>query len=194
MATLVLTGHPIIGGGDLAGSALSLSEWLQDDWAILYSHPEDFVGCELELDRWVALARPAFTASRIRPLAVAKPGRPLDCGWVTELTGDARALRLYDPAARRPDSPDFSARRLQDDIESTAQRFVMIVDASLRRRKTYAYGARDRLPSPLDFVRWAGALRDTHVPQRPPAGVETEYSSAWPRKYWQGAFQAQSAA
>ncbi len=194
MATLVLTGHPIIGGGDLTGSALSLKEWLQDDWAILYSHPEDFVGCDLELDRWIALARPAFTASGIRPLAVARPRRPLDCGWVTELTGDARALRLYDPAARRPDSPDFSAQHLQDEIESTAQRFVMVIDAALRRRKTYAYEAKDRLPSPLDFVRWAGALRDRPVSQRSPAGPDTGYSSAWPRKSWQDLYQTQSAA
>jgi hypothetical protein len=194
MATLVLTGHPIIGGSDVVGSALSLSEWLKDDWAILYSHPDDFVRCELELDRWVALARPAFAASRIRPLAVAKPGRPLDCGWVTELTGDARALRLYDPAGRRPNSLDFRARLLQEDIESTAERFVMVVDASLRRRKTYAYGAQDRLPSPLDFVRWAGALRDTHVPQGPPADPDMGYSAGWSRKHWQGVFQGQSAA
>ncbi|MGB6452618.1 MAG: hypothetical protein WBE92_17855 [Steroidobacteraceae bacterium] len=194
MATLVLTGHPIIGGADLVGSALSLSEWLKGDWAVLYSHPDDFVRCEFELDRWVALARPAFAASRIRPLAVAKPRRPLDCGWVTELTGDARALRLYDPARRRPDSPDFFARRLQEDIESMAQRFVMVVDASLRRRKTYAYDAQDRLPSPLNFVRWAAALRDTPVPQGPPADPDTGYSATWPRKYWQGVFQGQSAA
>jgi hypothetical protein len=194
MATLVLTGHPIIGGTDLVGPASSLSEWLQDDWAILYSHPDDFVRCGIELDRWVALARPAFAASRVRPLAIAKPKRPLDCGWVTQLTGDARALRLYDPAEPRPASPDFRARLLQEDIESMAQRFVMVIDGSLRRRKTYAYGAPDRLPSPLDLARWAGALRSAHVPHEPPGDSRAGNPAAWPHPQWQGAFRDLSAA
>lgn len=196
MATLMLAGHPIIGSVDLIGASLSLNEWLEDDWAILFSHPDDFVRSELELDRWVALARPAFAASSIRPLALAKPGRPLDCGWVTQLAGDGRAVLLHDPAACYLHSASLHAQRLHEDIEGMDQRFVMVIDASLRRRKTYAYGAPERLPSPLDFVRWASGLRNADEPHEPPADFYAGYAAAAPRTPWQArdVFQRQSAA
>lgn len=202
MATLVLAGHPAIDNAGATGAA-SLSEWLQDDWAILFSHPDDFVRCELEWDRWIAVARSAFAAARARPLALARSNRPLDCGWVARLSGDASAVPLVGEACgvlaqasagRFIALPDFHAQRLQEDIEGTSERFVMIVDPSLRRRRTYAYGAPDSLPSPLDFLRWVRTLRDARAPHGPPADSHTAYPAAWPRRYWTGEFQGQSAA
>ncbi len=202
MATLVLAGHPALGSTDAAGAA-SLSEWLEDDWAILFSHPDDFVRCELESDRWVTVVQSAFAASGARPLALARPYRPLDCGWVSRVTGDMRVVPLgddarpatpRDPTRRWTDLTDFHAHRLQEDIEAMTERFVMIIDASLKRRRTYAYGAPESLPSPLDFLRWVRALRDTRVPQGPPADSRSGCAPAWPRKYWPEAFQSQSAA
>ncbi len=202
MATLVLAGHPALGSTDAAGAA-SLSEWLQDDWAILFSHPDDFVRCELESDRWVTVTQSAFAAARARPLALARPYRPLDCGWVSRVNGGARLVPLggdarlaprRGPAGRWIDLADFHAHRLQEDIEAMSERFVMIIDASLKRRRTYAYGAPEGLPSPLDFLRWVRALRDTRVPQGPPADSRLGYGPGGPRRYWPEAFQSQSAA
>ncbi len=181
MATLVLAGYPAFASVDVSG-AFSLSEWLQDDWAILFSHPDDFVSCELEWDRWVSVARSAFAASRARPLALARPGRPLDCGWISRLSGDGRALLLN------------AGWRLQEDIERMSDRFVMIVDASLRRRRTFAYGAADRLPSPLDFLGWVRALRETRVPRDLPADSRPGYLAVRPRRYGAEQFRGQSAA
>ncbi len=198
MATLVLTGHPII-GGDLIGTSLSLSEWLQDDWAILFSHPDDFIPSELELDRWVALARPAFAGACVRPLALARPRRPLDCGWITQLTGDARTVLLRDGSGGYFDAPDDLARRLRDAIAQMDQRFVMLIDGSLKRRKTYAYQTLEHLPSPLDFVRWASTLRNLPEPQEPPVDTHPGYLAQRPRRDWRdgrspGAFRSQSGA
>ncbi len=202
MATLVLAGHPIGGEADEIGAA-SLSEWLQEDWAVLFSHPDDFVRCELEWDRWVAVARSAFAAARARPLALARANRPLDGGWVARLSGDARAVPLIGEACaawsqaaagRRIALTDFHAHRLREDIEGTSERFVMIIDASLRRRRTYVYGAPDPLPSPLDFLHWVRALRDARAPHEPPADPRADYPAAWARRCWGREFQGQSAA
>ncbi len=202
MATLMLAGHPAGGNADSIG-ATSLSEWLQDDWAVLFSHPDDFVRCELEWDRWVTIAQSAFTAAHVRPLALATLEHPLDCGWVARLSGGACAVPLMREACiskpqtlagRHFDFTDFHARRLQEDIEGMGERFVMIIDASLRRRRTYAYVAANTLPSPLDFVRWVRTLRDARVPHEPPADSRTDSPPVWPRRYWAGEFQGQTAA
>ncbi len=194
MATLVLAGHPILGGTDAAGAA-SLREWLQDDWAILFSHPDDFVRCELEWDRWVAVVQSAFAAARARALALASPRRALDCGWISQLSGAGRVTLLpLSPVGRWIDPTDFHAHRLQEDIEALSGRFVMIIDPSLKRRRTYVYGALESLPSPLDFLRWVRALRDSRIPQGPPADSRSSHVPGWPRRYRPGEFRGQSAA
>ncbi len=160
MATLVIPGRSAAGCLEHASEAVSLRSWLDDSWTLLFSHPHDLVRCELESDRWLAIVSTALTASGIRPLALAQSGRRLDAGWVTQIAGDERAVLIEEPAdERHRDWLDLGARRLRDEILTMTQRFVMIVDPLLRIRRTYAYGAPEGLPSPLELVRWVGALR-----------------------------------
>jgi alkyl hydroperoxide reductase subunit AhpC len=160
MATLVLPGELRATGTHAASETVSLRSWLDEGWTLLFSHPDDFVRCELELDRWLEIVRGALAAAGVRPLAVAKPSGRLDAGWVTQITGDERAVLIDEPAQERyHDWLDLGARRLIDEILALTQRFVMVVDPMLCIRRTYAYGAPERLPSPLELVRWVGALR-----------------------------------
>lgn len=209
MATLVLAGQPCSGSAELDGTAGSLSEWLQDDWAILFSHPDDFVRCELEWDRWIMLARSTFAACRARPLALASIRRSLDRGWVTQLSGDARtvplsgdtrAVRLGSEArvslphrSARPwlDPTAIAARRLQGDIEGLSERFVMLIDSSLRRLKTYAYSALEGLPSPLDFLRWIRVLREARTQHELPSDFCAHGPPTWSCPYRPQAFAGQ---
>ncbi|HTX23993.1 MAG TPA: hypothetical protein VMD03_05005 [Steroidobacteraceae bacterium] len=159
MATLVVPGYRAAGGTEIAPGAVALRSWLDDDWTLLISHPDDFVRCELESDRWHAILRDALRADGVRPLALAKSTGRLDAGWVTQATGDERAVLIDEPAKRSRDWLDLGARRLLEAIVALRERFVMIVDPMLHIHRTYAYGAPERLPSPLELIRWVSVLR-----------------------------------
>ena len=187
MATLLLPRFEKFDSAPPTGGGASLRAWLNDGWALLFSHPDDFVRCEMEQDRWLTIAQRTFARHSIRPLALARPAQPLDAGWVTRVTGDAGIVLLEDAS----EFFGLHARRLREGIVAAGSRFVMIVDSMLVRRRTYCYNDLSRLPSPLDFVAWiktrgarngrtseqrmapcSAAVRD-HAPaaMRPPARI-----------------------
>jgi hypothetical protein len=137
----------------------SLRTWLCECWAIIFSHPEDFVPCDLEMDRWLVVVRHAFSEHGIRPLALASRALDLDRSWVARLSGDTCAVMLEDAVRQHSSAIDLQARILREDIASSGQRFVMIIDGALRKHRTFTYSARLDLPSPLEFLGWADALR-----------------------------------
>jgi hypothetical protein len=65
---------------------------------------------------------------------------------------------LFDVRGAGP--PDLQAYALREEILALGRRrFVMIVDDSLRNRRTFAYSALAEVASPLEFVGWAAAAR-----------------------------------
>lgn len=144
-----------------AADATSLRAWLADRWAILFSHPEDFAQEELEMDRWISIVSRSFSARGVAPLALAKAGHHSDGGWLgclAALGRESAAVLTLDPPL--PGAPaDFSAAALRAHIARSGPRFAVIIDASLRYRRTLSYRSRAGLPSPLDLIGWAVALR-----------------------------------
>jgi hypothetical protein len=180
MATLVLPELQTVPNPDLLAAGSSIRLWLKDDWAILFSHPNDFVSCDLELDRWLVILRRTFVDHGVRPIALAKSARQLDCGWVTQVSGDPSTVLLSDPV----ELVDLHARRLREAIGSMEQRFVMIIDAMLCRRETHSYSDLAHLPSPLDFVGRVKALRETPATDR--RAIDSRAATTWsarPRKH-----------
>ena len=128
-----------------------LRDWLQDDWAILFSHPIDFQYQGLENDRWLSILREEFGARGVRPLACKRAVAELDTGWASDLTGDRSLLRL--------ECVDVPSRTLREDILGMPSRFALIVDAQLRRRGVLKYSAGRSSISPLDLLASIDALR-----------------------------------
>jgi alkyl hydroperoxide reductase subunit AhpC len=145
-----------------AGASISLREWLDGRWAILFSHPDDFIHCELELDRWLDIVGNAFRHARIRPLALSRSTCPIDQGWVSQLSGDDCSVSLHERMNGRT-LLDFHSYRLRACLEGIDQRFAMIIDPAPRQRRTLIYGAAEKPASPLDLLRLACRIRSAEA-------------------------------
>jgi hypothetical protein len=165
MATLLLSELGAVDTIEQFGVPPSLRSWMAQDWVVLFSHPDDFVSHDLELDRWVTLAREAFARCGVRPLALAAGGQRPDAGWVTQVSGDSTTLVLLQPRWSRFQDPfQVNGRQLREDILAIrrgppACRVAAIIDPQLRRRWTYLYQDPSSLPSPLQIAHRAGELR-----------------------------------
>jgi hypothetical protein len=161
MATLVLAEPPSTNSDDAPAHGLSLRTWLDAEWLILFSHPGDFVSCELELDRWLSVIQRSFADSRIRPLELlAVHGVAGGGSWINEVSGDTRQVHLSEVRSGGSNAPDLRLYALRAELTALGRRrFVMILDESLRIRRTYAYSALTEVPSPLEFLGWAAAAR-----------------------------------
>lgn len=166
MATLLLaqSNPPLM-------SSPSLRTWLGGSWAILFSHPDDFVSYDLELDRWLIIARRAFAERHIQPIALASPTLDPDRSWVTQVSGDNRAVLLENPAQQHFGPVDLQTPVLREALEQPGRRFALIIDSALRIQKTFTYQGLSNLPSPLELLGWAEALRAKQTAVR---AVETD--------------------
>jgi hypothetical protein len=135
-----------------------LRTWLRDDWAMLFSNPDDFVSYDFEMDRWLVITRRAFAQRHIRPIALARPTREVDLGWVTQVSGDERTVLLED-SQQHFGPVDLQPPVLREAMEQSGGRFVMIIDNSLRIQKMFTYRSLSDLPSPLELLGWADTLR-----------------------------------
>ncbi|MDB6088498.1 MAG: hypothetical protein JWN85_1282 [Gammaproteobacteria bacterium] len=159
MATLLLATRNTSSSALRTMTSPSLRTWLREGWAILFSHPDDFVRYDLEMDRWLVVTQRAFAARRIRAMSLASPAREVDRSWITQVDDDKRTVLLEDPARESFGTVDLQAAALREEIEQPGRRFVMIIDTALRKQKLFTYNDLSNLPSPLEFLGWADALR-----------------------------------
>ena len=134
---------------------------LSERWAILFSHPEDFAQEELEMDRWISVLSRSFVAQGVIPMALAGVGRDPEQSWLGRLVALSREsadVLTLDPSPRGAPA-DLAAAALLTLIARSGPRFAMIIDSSLRCRRTLGYRLPTELPSPLDLIGWAVALR-----------------------------------
>lgn len=168
------------------GDPDSLQMWLAERWAILFSHPDDFAQEQMEMDRWVSVLSRSFCGRSLAPVGLATDGREPQQGWLGALAaldpGCAAVLSLDPPAAAN--AADTFVASFRARIAGCGPRFAMILDSDLRCRRALSYRLPAVLPSPLDLIGWAVALRKRdraaelrrEMPESPPVT-----SSAWVR-------------
>jgi hypothetical protein len=159
VATLMLATRNSFDSAQRPLTSPSLRTWLREGWAILFSHPDDFVRNDLEMDRWLVVTKRAFAGRRIRPIALASAKLDVERSWVTQVSDDGRTVILEDLAQQNFGPVDLQAPALREEIEQPGRRFVMIIDSALRKQKMFTYTDLTNLPSPLEFLGWADALR-----------------------------------
>jgi len=137
--------------------ASSLKAWLDGNWALLFSHPDDFACREIESDRWLILLQEELTAADVRPLRLAPSGSEYSGRWVLSVGG---GTFVVDPKPSHDTRLHFLPHRdLCDSIRNTSSRFVLILDELLHRRFVLTYEPTERVPSPLDLAAMASTLR-----------------------------------
>jgi hypothetical protein len=170
MATLSLaepSPNPTAIDIDLRWQSPTLREWLAGDWGMLFSHPEDFQDRSLEQDRWLTIVREEFHACGVKPLACATRVARRDASWVGAVIADWRTLHIDGAVA------DLPARQLRAEIAALHSRFVLLVDANLRRRAALPYQPGRAQLSPLDLAASVSALR-----RRAPAATARQAARA----------------
>ncbi len=139
----------------------ALRSWLAERWAILFSHPDDFAQEQMEMDRWVSVLSRSFRERGVVPVALGSADREPDHGWLDLLAAmdhGCAAVLAFEPP--QPGAlADLATRAFCAQIARCGPRFAMIVDSNLRCRRALSYRAPSELPSPLDLIGWAVALR-----------------------------------
>jgi len=142
--------------------AVCLAEWLANDWALIFSHPQDFAHEGFECDRWQRIVRDAFRERGLRPLALVSPelhrqpqvGPPGDGSWITALSADASVLTLSSPGG------DAASSALRESIGTLRGRYVLVIDSALQPQGVLRYvHSYMQSISPLDLLEPVDALR-----------------------------------
>lgn len=124
-------------------SADPLRRWLEGRWALLFSHPEDFADAGFEADRWRVYVREAFASLRLRPIGM---GYGDGTGWISQAGG------RFVPRCVAVDLLPLNQ-------QETSERFVTILDSTLRARRTLLYKPGDEIPCAIELVHTAAHLR-----------------------------------
>lgn len=118
----------------------------------------------MEADRWISVLSDSFCAHCVAPLALLRPGRDTEEGWLGRLAATRNCAAVLSLSALKPTAlADVTAGALRADIARSGPRFTMIIDPDLRQRRALSHRLPSDLPSPLDLLGWAVALRKKDV-------------------------------
>jgi thioredoxin-dependent peroxiredoxin len=139
--------------------AVAMRDWLEGDWCMVFSHPEDFEDQGFERDRWLDILRQEFQAEGVRALACARDEQACDGSWVSALADDRRRVGLLRAGDAAPGVSDLPALVLRETLRGLPERYVLILDEALTRRGVLRYSPGHGRCSPLALLASVHVLR-----------------------------------
>lgn len=140
---------------------VSLLEWLDGQWAIAMSHPEDFAPCPTTPIGFKNSLADAVLAQQIRPIAVTRSVEPPPPCWLDHAVNDDAVVMLD---RSRSLFLNLAERALAARIAALDGPFALILDDRGRCRATLRYDAhslRERSCTLQGLADIANSLRQT---------------------------------
>jgi len=136
-----------------------LHEFVGNDWALLFSNPEDFVHRGRHRQRWLDDLRYELGSRALHALAVKRDHVLPEASWIDELEPARALVHLREPPFAAADAISFAVRLLRGELLTLQSRFVLIVDASLKRREVLRYSSGRGNLSVFDLLASVDARR-----------------------------------
>lgn len=136
-----------------------MHNWIGEDWALLFSNPEDFQPHGWTQDRWLQGLRQDLGSRAVRALAVKRHQGSFAPSWIDDLNCDRQLVRLREPSFVAADPISFATRALRGQLLTQKSRFVFIVDGALKRRGLLTYSDARHHLSTSELLASLDALR-----------------------------------
>lgn len=165
MALLLNGNCKRLGAAELSHEhVVSLRDWLDGHWAVVFSHPEDFAPHPSTPCGFIACLADGILAAGIKPIVWATSLLDPISSWLDHAFNDDAVVVLN---AEDHGVVDLSERTLAARLQRPHQRFVLIADENGRHRTTLTYtSTRDRPRTLLDVVEVIAELRDSIASHR----------------------------
>jgi thioredoxin-dependent peroxiredoxin len=141
VSTLILASRHALNADTRPHRVMRLREWLDGQWGILYSNPEDFAPHPSTPRGFVSRLAGEFEQYNVKPIALGSEVGAAPQSWL-DVAMEDNSLVIVD--ADGVDEPviDLAERALAMKLAEIDGRFVMILDAHGRCRSTINYRPR----------------------------------------------------
>jgi alkyl hydroperoxide reductase subunit AhpC len=136
-----------------------LHDALNGDWALLFSHPQDFEPAPSHMQRWLEQLQYELNARRVRAIEVRRERGASAASWIDQLQRNPELVRLREPPFAAADPISFAARALRGELLTQQCGSVLIIDGALKRRGVLRYSAGRSDVSVFDLLASIDALR-----------------------------------
>jgi hypothetical protein len=145
--------------------AITLHDWLQGSWALLFSNPDDFAPHASTPPGFMACLADELRRAHTKPLVLAnRLQQGTRINWLQHATDDRSVIVLRGTGTGQ--IIDFSTRALVLKLKCLPPPFVLILDDHGLCRSTISYRPRriDRLRTVQDLLSVVAALRNAGNP------------------------------
>jgi thioredoxin-dependent peroxiredoxin len=157
MATMILSNKPLATAELAHERVVSLRDWLDGNWAAVFSNPNDFAPSPTTPAGFITCIADAVLTAGIKPIAFNRSlGLPLS-SWLDHAINDDSLVVLNNDGE---DVIDMAEYALALHLDGLHRSFVSLIDERGRVRMTVKYRPLDGERSMADVVELVTALRN----------------------------------